>query len=85
MLKENEWLVIDLATALDMPKSTLFAWINCGWVRVVRQLQGYRGRKICWADADELNRLRRLRQTKHGWWNPPLPAALTTPKERPQN
>ncbi len=85
MLKENEWLVIDLATALDMPKSTMSAWINRGWVRVVRQLAGYRGRIICWADADELNRLRRLRQTKHGWWDPTLPAELTTPKECHQN
>ena len=85
MLKENEWLVIDLATALDMPKSTLFAWINRSWVRVVRQLVGYRGRIICWADADELNRLRRLRQTKHGWWDEPLPAELTTPNQYDQN
>jgi hypothetical protein len=81
LLKENEWLMIDLATALDMPKATLFAWIKRGWVHVVRQLPGYRGRMICWADAEELDRLRRLRQTKHGWWDPPLPAELTTPKE----
>jgi len=49
-------------------------------VRVVRKLPGYRGRMICWADTHDLGRLRRLRQTKHGWWDPPLPAELTEPK-----
>jgi hypothetical protein len=43
-------------------------------------LPGYRGRLICWADAEELVRLRRLQQTRHGWWAPPLPTELTTPK-----
>lgn len=83
LLKENEWLAIDLAAKLEMPKNTLFSWIRRGWVHVVRQLPGYRGRAICWADADELDRLGRLRQTKHGWWDPPLPAELTTPKVCP--
>ena len=85
MLNDNEWFVTDLATRLNMPKNTFVAWMQRGWVRVVRQLPGYRGRVICWADADELDRLRRLRQTKHGWWEPPLPAELTTPKTMPQN
>jgi DNA invertase Pin-like site-specific DNA recombinase len=85
MLNENEWLVIDLATQLKMPKNSVWAWIKRGWVRVIRQLPGYRGRVICWADADELDRLRRLRQTRHGWWDPPLPPELTTPKQVPQN
>jgi DNA invertase Pin-like site-specific DNA recombinase len=85
MLNENEWLVIDLAAQLKMPKNTLFAWIKRGWVRVIRQLPGYRGRVICWADAEELDRLCQLRQTKYGWWDPPLPPDLTTPKQVPQN
>jgi hypothetical protein len=83
LLKEHEWLMISLANELGMPKNTLCSWIKRGWVRVVRQLPGYRGRMICWADADELDRLRRLRQTKHGWWDPPLAADLTTPGEPP--
>ena len=82
-LKENEWLAIDLAAKLEMPKNTLFSWIRRGWIHVVRQLPGYRGRTICWADTDELDRLQRLRRTKHGWWDPPLPAELTTPKAHP--
>jgi hypothetical protein len=84
LLRVHEWLAIDLAAELDMPKNTLFAWIKRGWVRVVRQLPGYRGRMICWADADELDRLQRLRQTQHGWWDAPLPAELTTPKRPPK-
>jgi len=83
-LRENEWLALDLATQLNMPKNTLFAWIKHGWVSVVRQLPGYRGRLVCWADAEELHRLRRLRQTRHGWWDPPLPAELTMPQKPPK-
>lgn len=82
-LRANEWLAIDLAAELEMAKNTLFSWIKRGWVRIVRQLPGYRGRMICWADADELDRLRRLRQSKYGWWDPPLPAALTMPMQGP--
>jgi len=84
LLQDDEWFVIDLAEHLKAPKNTLFAWIKRGWIRVVRQLPGYRGRTICWADASELDRLRRLRATKHGWWDPPLPTELTTPKLLPK-
>lgn len=79
ILKKNEWFIIELAHELGMPKNTAIAWIKRGWIRVVRQLPGYRGRMICWADPDDLERLRKLRQTKHGWWDPPLPSELTTP------
>jgi DNA invertase Pin-like site-specific DNA recombinase len=82
-LQESEWLAFDLAARLKMARGTLFSWIGRGWVQIVRRLPGYRGRVICWADADELDRLQRLRQTRHGWWDPPLPAELTTPKPRP--
>jgi len=84
ILGENESFAIDLAANLGMPKNTLLAWIKRGWITVIRQLPGYRGRVICWADAEELDRLRRLRQTKHGWWDPPLPAELTTPTPPPK-
>ena len=83
-LRDNEWLVIDLAAELEMAKNTLFSWIKRGWVCVVRQVPGYRGRVICWADSGELDRLRRLRQSKHGWWDAPLPVELTRPKTPPQ-
>ncbi len=78
-LQENEWFVTDLAAKLEMSKHTLARWIKQGWVHVIGHLPGYCGKLICWADADELDRLQRLRQTKHGWWAPP-PDELITPK-----
>ena len=82
LLGPNEWGVLDLAGELRIPKNTLLAWMRRGWVRF-RRLPGYRGRRIVWANAAERERLRRLRDTPHGWWDPPLPAELTTPVQRP--
>ena len=79
-LGANEWFILSLATALQLPKNTLQAWARCGWVHVVRQLPGIRGRKICWADANEMERLRRLRDAPRNWWNRPLSVKLTTPR-----
>jgi len=78
-LEKHEWYLSDLAAKLEMPKVTLATWAKRGWVHVIGRLTGYSGRLVCWADADELDRLRRLRQIKFGWWAPP-PASLTTPK-----
>jgi DNA invertase Pin-like site-specific DNA recombinase len=78
-LREHEWFALTLAAKLQMPKNTLLEWMRRGWVRVMRQLPGYRGRKICWADAAEIGRLTRLRDTNHSWWDLPLPPELTTP------
>jgi len=36
------------------------------------------------SDTQELDRLRRLRQTKHEWWDPPLLGELTAPKVPPK-
>jgi DNA invertase Pin-like site-specific DNA recombinase len=82
-LGENEWFILLLAHRLQLPKNTLHAWIQRGWVHVARQLPGRLGRKICWADADEIDRLTHLRDTPRGWWDQPLPAELTTPKIPP--
>jgi DNA invertase Pin-like site-specific DNA recombinase len=79
-LQENEWYVTSLAEALGMPRNTLASWAEYGWVHVSRKLPGYHGRIIFWADADELVRLRQLRQTKHAYGDPPLPKTLTMPK-----
>jgi hypothetical protein len=81
-LQKDEWFVVDLVAKLRVSKPTLHAWIRRGWVHH-RRLTGNREPVVCWADADELRRLRRLRHTPHGWWDPPLPAELTTPKLRP--
>jgi hypothetical protein len=74
--------VIDLAGKLGIGKNTLHAWLQRGWVRY-RRLPGYRGRCVCWANAGELERLGRLADTPRGWWDPPLPSELTTPKPVP--
>lgn len=81
-LREDEWFVGDLAVKLGIPRKTLHAWLRRGWVRY-RALTGPRAPWACWADDEELHRLRQLRQTPHGWWDPPLPPELTTPKPRP--
>jgi hypothetical protein len=38
-----EWAVLDLAGKLTVPKNTLLAWMQRGWVQF-RRLPGYRGR-----------------------------------------
>jgi DNA invertase Pin-like site-specific DNA recombinase len=79
-LGENEWFILSLATHLQLPKNTLHAWARRGWLHVVRQLPGSRGRMICWADAKEIDRLTRLRDTPKNWWDLPLPAEITMPR-----
>jgi DNA-binding transcriptional MerR regulator len=78
-LERDEWFVIDLAKLLGIGKTTLHAWLHRGWIRY-RRLPGYRGRCVCWADSDELERLRQLAETPRNWWAPALPRELTTPK-----
>jgi hypothetical protein len=80
-LQRDEWFMAKLAVELGVTKKTLYAWLRRGWMRY-RALRGARAPWACWADADELRRLRQLRRTPHGWWDPPLPAELTTPKPR---
>jgi len=62
-----------------MPRSSLMCWHDRGWIRG-RKLPGLRGRLIIWADATEVDRLQRLRQTPRGWSDAPYPEELTTPK-----
>jgi DNA-binding transcriptional MerR regulator len=81
-VQKDEWLVVELSAQLGIPKNTLHAWMRRGWVHY-RRLEGYRAPCLCWADASELRRLRRLSQTPRGWWDPPLPAELTTPRRPP--
>lgn len=78
-LAESEWWFIDLVRELQVPQATLYSWIRRGWVSA-RQLPGTRGKWIVLADADELGRLRRLRQCDRTWGGKPREAALTKPK-----
>jgi DNA invertase Pin-like site-specific DNA recombinase len=63
----HEWLLGDLARALDMPSPTLFSWVRKQWVRA-RQVT-HRGRDLwlIWADAAECERLRARRREPRRW------------------
>jgi hypothetical protein len=79
-----QWWPGDLARKLDMPIRTLHAWLRRGWLHS-QQSVGAHGRWIVWADNDELNRLKQLRQDGLKSSGLPAPAELTTPKPQPEN
>ncbi|MBI3465860.1 MAG: recombinase family protein [Planctomycetes bacterium] len=76
----NEWWLADLAAELAMPIATLHRWQRVGWV-TSRKVAEAGGRWAIYADADELLRLRRLRDEPRSWPQP-YPAELITPKPR---
>ena len=84
MLRAHEWLLSDLARKLGMPQVTLHRWIRVGWVHS-RKLPTPGGHWAIWADADELERMTRLRSCPRGWSDEPLLAELTKPKARDNN
>lgn len=61
-----------------MPIATLHRWQRVGWL-TSRKIAAARGCWAIYADADELLRLRRLRQSPRGWPQP-YPQELITPK-----
>jgi hypothetical protein len=67
-----------------MPPPTLHGWIRAGWVQA-RPLPTAGGHWVIWADADELDRLTRLRQRRRGGPAEGVWAELTTPKARDDN
>jgi DNA invertase Pin-like site-specific DNA recombinase len=82
-LSTDEWWIHDLAREISVPWGTLNGWRRKGWL-VVRKVKGLRRPCwIAWADAEELARLRRLRDYRSG--NKPYPTELTTPKLRSEN
>jgi DNA invertase Pin-like site-specific DNA recombinase len=83
-LDEHEWWLADLARHLAMPAATLHRWRREGWLSA-RKLPLAGGRWAVWADAEEQNRLRQLRQFKRQWPTPRYPSELTTPKPRPSD
>jgi len=56
----NEWWLGTLAKHLGLKPIVVHRWRWSGWLHA-RQLRAENGRWIIWADADELDRLRRLR------------------------
>ena len=80
-LQTNEWWLADLASELSMPIATLHRWRRVGWV-ASRKVQIGRGRWAIYADAVELERMRRLRAMTRSW--PPIyPTELITPTRIP--
>ena len=77
-LTANEWWFADLASELSMPIATLHRWNKVGWLNA-RKVAEAQGRWAIYADAEELKRLRRLRETPRGWPQP-YPTELITPK-----
>ena len=76
---DGEWWLSDLCRELGMPQPTVHCWVRRGWIRG-RKLPGVGGRWILWADAEELDRLRRLRAYRRTWPDETYPAELTTPR-----
>jgi DNA-binding transcriptional MerR regulator len=79
-LRANEWWLADLAAELSMPIATLHRWQRVCWV-TSRKVTAAGGRWTVYADADELLRLRRLRDSPRGWPQP-YPTELITPKPK---
>jgi DNA invertase Pin-like site-specific DNA recombinase len=79
-LQSHEWWLADLAAALSMPIATLHRWQRVGWV-ASRKVAAAGGRWAIHADADELLRLRQLREAPRSW-PLPYPTELTTPKPK---
>jgi hypothetical protein len=65
-LNMNEWWLPELAAHLGMPVETLDRWMRNGWINA-KQIGGRQGRRIAWADAAELERLKRLRARRRRW------------------
>jgi len=76
---DDEWWLSDLSRELGMPQPTVHSWVRRGWIRG-RKSPGAGGRWILWADAEELDRLRRLRAYRRTWPDETYPAELTTPR-----
>ena len=60
-LAADEWWPADLLRAVPLSRSTLHTWVRRGWVQARREV-GPLQRWIIWADAAELERLRRHHQ-----------------------
>ena len=80
LLRAHEWWLADLAAKLAMPIATLHRWQRVGWL-TARKITAAGGRWAIHADADELLRLRRLRDAPRGWPQP-YPTELITPKPK---
>jgi len=81
ILGEHEWLLTDLARKLEMPQATLHRWVRVGWVHA-RKLPTPGGHWVIWGDAEELDRMTRLRKCPRCWSDEHIFSQLTKPKAR---
>ena len=79
-LQANEWWLADLAAELSMPIATLHRWQRVGWV-LSRKVTTAGGRWAIYADAEQLQRLHRLRDSPRSWPQP-YPTELIIPKPK---
>jgi DNA invertase Pin-like site-specific DNA recombinase len=79
-LSANEWWVRDLAVKVGVSVTRLRHWIERGYVHT-RKSKAW-GQLVVWADAEELGRLRRLRDHPRQNRVAQYPAELIRPKER---
>lgn len=71
MLRQDEWLLSDLAAELDISYITLYSWLGRGWVHGRQLTEHVRRPWAIRANAEELARLRALRAApKLGWRSP---------------
>ncbi|WP_372404421.1 recombinase family protein [Streptomyces luteireticuli] len=64
----DEWWLKHLAAELDMTTSTLYAWINRGWITTRRE-SSWPHRLIAHAGQQELAELRERRTRPPGWYS----------------
>jgi hypothetical protein len=79
-LSANEWWVRDVAEEVGVPVSRLRHWIKNGYIHV-RKSEAW-GQVVIWADADELSRLRHLRDHPRQNRTAHYPVELIRPKDR---
>jgi DNA invertase Pin-like site-specific DNA recombinase len=79
-LGTGEWWVRDLAAEIGVSVTRLRHWMKRGYVHVRKS--GAWGQLVIWADAEELGRLRCLRDHPRPNRVAHYPAELTRPKER---
>ncbi len=80
-LAVNEWWIRDLADGLGVGFGRFKEWVKRGYVHARRV--GSRKHLVIWADAEERERLCRLRDAFRPGQTNPYPAELTRPKARP--
>ncbi len=83
-LPEHEWWLPELAAKLEMPTTTLYDWVQRGWVKARQHPEPPKHWTI-WADEAELDRLRTHRQRPAGEvlqqrWKGEVPAIAIPPQ-----